>query len=231
MIKRRWVNLQILLTVLSVSVLACKEPDMPAPVTPPLEEELVQEESADPMADWCSDKGPDVPVPDWMRKDTLIIAWTDTMVGKVQFDNTKGSRRYVVFTDTFGPADSIEYVVKDGKLWGIIARYSPPAQELIIEYYFHDGDLRYIRHREWNKRPENYGALEFGFFFEKGELYYVRDRYVTDLEIWEPPARLACKKLRPSHIPREQLESEYKKFITGVMDKVKADMTARGLAK
>lgn len=207
-------DLRYLLPLLGLLWMAgCEEPlDEPLPAEPE-------------QPTWGVVDEPDLPVPEWMNPDSLIRQWTDTLVGSIKTDTLQGRRRVVLYPATFTPIDSVAYTVEGGNLTSIIARFTPPAQELYLEYYFHEGDLRYVRHREWNLRPENVGAREMNFFFKEGELFFVRDRK-TALEIGEPPARIAFHRLRPSQRPREELLDEvqvYWPMVREMVDKARAE--------
>lgn len=180
-----------------------------------------------PQPAWGPVDEPDLPIPAWMNPDSLIRQWTDTFVAGIKTDTSEGRLNFVFYPKRFSITDSITYTVENGQITSMWARFSPPAQELFLEYYFLDGDLRYIRHREWNLRPENSGAREMNFFLKEGELYFVRDRK-TVLEIGEPPARIAFHRLRPSQRPREDLVAEMEANRPYVLEKVAEHSRSRG---
>jgi hypothetical protein len=190
------------------------------------EEEVALLPPDPPQPSWGPVDEPDLPIPSWMNPDSLIRQWTDTFVAGIRTDTSDGRENFVFFPERFSPLDSITYTIEDGQITAMWGRFSPPAQELFLEYYFLNGDLRYIRHREWNLRPENSGAREMNFFLREGELFFVRDRK-TVLEIGEPPARIAFHRLRPSQRPREDLVAEMEAHRSYVLDKVAEDLEKR----
>lgn len=169
---------------------------------------------------------PDKPVPAWMDPDVQRRSLVDSMVGYIRMEDHENVSRHVIYPKTYQDRDSIVYTLRGDVLEGIIVRFSPPAQEIYLEYYFEGGDMRYARRREWNLRPENAGAREIGIFLEGGEMWFVRERKV-DLDIGEAPARIAFRELQPSQRPREVLQKEFEEYWPTVRDLVAKDIAER----
>lgn len=205
---------------------ACVEE--PEEQTAPAEEETVQEEGELKYPEhWGDPNEPLLPVPAWWSQDSLRWQETDTLVVHMRTDETPSQKRGVIYPGTYTPMDSIAYTVEKGHLTSIIARYSPPAQELYLEYYFKDGDLRYVRHREWNMRPENCGAREMNMFLENGDMFFARERK-TSLDIGEPPARIAFRRLQPSQRSKEEMIREMEAHWPRVREAVMSRLEGKG---
>lgn len=180
----------------------------------------------EPLPEWGMIDEEDLPIPDWMDADSLKRQWTDTLVAYMKTEDNDSIKRYVIYPNSFRESDSIAYTVQNNKIASAIVRYTRPAQELFLEYYFQDGDLRYIRHREWTQRPENVGAREMNFFLEKNNLYFVRERK-TPLNIGEPPARIAFRELQPSQRPKKELIREMEIYWPKVWETIQKDFQQR----
>ncbi len=173
------------------------------------------------LNEWGEVEEPDLPIPDWMEKDTVKRKLTDTLVAYAISYATDSTQRYVLYPTIYSENDSIAYTILNNRLSNIITRITRPALELYLEYYFADGDLKYIRHREWNQRPENCGAREINFYLENKTINFVRERHVV-LDLNEPPARIAFKKLQPSQRTIDVLtkdKDEYWPAIIGIVEK------------
>ncbi len=168
----------------------------------------------------------DLPIPDWMDKDSLIRQWTDTLVSTMRTDEGENRTRYVIFPNTFAETDSIAYTVVNNQITSIIARHTKPAHELFLEYYYSEGDLRYARQREWTQRPENCGAREINFFLKNKNIFYVRERK-TVLDFGEPPARIGFYSLQPSQRPKQELIDDLNAYLPLVTDIVEKDYQMR----
>lgn len=169
---------------------------------------------------------PDKPVPAWMDSVVQRRSLVDTMVGYIRMEDHDNVRRYVIYPEIFRESDSIVYTLRGDVMEGIITRLSPPAQEIYLEYYFEDGDMRYARRREWNLRPENSGAREVGIFLQDGDMWFVRERKV-DLDLGEAPARIAFRELQPSQRPREMIQKEFEEYWPKVRDLIAQDIARR----
>lgn len=169
---------------------------------------------------------PDLPVPDWMDKDTLKRKRIDTLVAYAISYATDSTKHYVLYPHIYSENDSISYTMLNNQLSNILARISRPTVELYLEYYFADGELKYIRHREWNQRPENSGAREMHFYLENQSITYVLERTVS-LDLFEPPARIAFKKIQPSQRSIEALNKDKDDYWPKVYALVEKDISQR----
>lgn len=214
----------ILFALLALAAVACTQEGKQEP-RPKQEEEpaLPRYPSADNFG--VIDE-PDKPVPAWMDGDVQRRSLVDTMVGYIRMEDHQNVRRYVIYPKAYSERDSIVYTLRDGVMEGIIVRFSPPAQEIYLEYYFENGDMRYARRREWNLRPENVGAREIGIFLQKGEMFFVRERRV-ELDLGEAPARIAFRELQPSQRPKEEIQREYEEYWPKVRDLIAEDIAKR----
>jgi hypothetical protein len=169
---------------------------------------------------------PDLPVPNWMDKDTLKRKKIDTLAAYAISYATDSTQHYVIYPDFYSENDSISYTMLNHQLSTILARITRPTVELYLEYYFDDGDLKFIRHREWNQRPENSGAREIHFYLENQRIIFVRERTVS-LDLTEPPARIAFKKMQPSQRPIEALNKDKDDYWPKINAFVEEDLNQR----
>ena len=140
----------------------------------------------------------------WMKADTVLLAGIDQYVMAVRQmeDEGKYFSRRIALSAAF--SDSMDYFLDAGQLIKIQSLNKGPAQELWLEYYLQDGNLVFMRHREWNHRPEASSAREIYFYFRDNELFFALERYLP-LQAFQPPIELLDVPLKMSDRPKENL--------------------------
>lgn len=130
----------------------------------------------------------------WLKKDTLKIQLIDSLVGMTKERVYKdGTAKTVTYYFDNAPVDSADVSTYNGELINVSYRYFDPAQEVWNDIFIRQGEVFFVRHREWNKRPEAHSAREIFFYFQGGQLEYAKERYKVlgpenipaDL-LWEP---------------------------------------------
>ncbi|MCF8238841.1 MAG: hypothetical protein K9I85_11835 [Saprospiraceae bacterium] len=152
-----------------------------------------QEEGAAPDRKQEAPAG--TPAEVWLHQDTLVLQHIDSLVGvtkaRVYQDHTARTET-LYFEDA--PVDSANVSFFNGEMVHVGYRYFDPAREIWNDCFLKDGKMYFMRHREWNKRPEAHSAREIFFYFDDQEsLQYARERYKVlgpqnipaDL-LWEP---------------------------------------------
>ncbi len=153
----------------------------------------------------CQDEAPSItkmnvepegtPASVWLQKDTTKIKLIDSLVGvtKERIYKDKTAKKMSIYFDD-APVDSAEVSIYKGELINVSYRYFDPAAEVWNDCFLKDGKLFFMRHREWNKRPEAHSAREIFFYFDNEEkLQFAKERYkVLGLQnvpadlLWEP---------------------------------------------
>ncbi len=152
-----------------------------------------QEEKAPPAV--VEEKPVETPPEVWLRKDTVFIQHIDSLVGLAK-EHMYGDRTAQTTTYYFenAPVDSAMVSFLDGKPINVSYRYFDPAREIWNDIFLRDEKMYFMRHREFNKRPEAHSAREAFFYFDDQEvLQYAKERYKVlgpqnipaDL-LWEP---------------------------------------------
>lgn len=131
----------------------------------------------------------------WLRKDTMKIKLIDSLVGVTRdrmYKDMTAAKQVLHFEDA--PLDSADVYIYKGELINVSYRYFDPGIEIWNDFFLKDGNVFFMRHREWNKRPEAHSAREVFFYFDNQErLEYAKERYkVLGLDsapadlLWEP---------------------------------------------